>query len=114
MWPGSKLPRKGCANMRSILVALRALVYSRARSKGCWLGSRFRVTFATLEPGACTEAVDRVSVLIFIVGVVDVQLVCSRRRELLACAEISKRQRRGQPTSGGGASRVSVGAGRKN
>lgn len=38
----------------------------------------------------------------------------SRRRELLGCAEISKRRGRGQPTSGGGASRVSVGAGRKN
>jgi len=64
--PGSKSPRKGCANMRSTLVALRALVYSRARSKGCRLGSRLRVTLTTSEPGACTDAVDRLSALIFI------------------------------------------------
>lgn len=79
--PGSKLPRKGCANMRSTFVALRALVYSRARSNGCWLGSRFRVTLETLDPGACVEAVDRLRALIFIVLVVAVQVVQSRRRE---------------------------------
>lgn len=69
-WPGSKSPRKGCANMRSTFVALRALVYSRARSNGCRLGSRFLVTLATLEPGAWVDAVDRLRALIFMVVVV--------------------------------------------
>jgi hypothetical protein len=64
-WPGSKSPTKGFANMRSILVAFSARVYSRARSKGCCLGSRLRVTFATLEPGACAAEADRLRALIF-------------------------------------------------
>jgi len=68
-WPGSKLARNGCANMRSNFVALRALVYSRARSKGCKLGSRLRVCLATFDPGACVDAADLLRALIFILSV---------------------------------------------
>lgn len=73
---------KGAANILSILVALRARVYSRARSKGCKAGSKKRVyqrkspasideilyiprlrgCFAS-DPGAWIEA--RLSALIF-------------------------------------------------
>lgn len=67
--PGVKSARNGFANMRSIFVAFRARVYSRARSNGCWLGSRFRVSLFTLEPGACADEADRDNALIFIVGV---------------------------------------------
>lgn len=38
---------KGLANTRSNFAALTALVYSRARSKGCSVGSRFRCTCIT-------------------------------------------------------------------
>lgn len=38
----SKLPTKGCANMRSILAALRARMRSRCLANGCTLGSKFR------------------------------------------------------------------------
>lgn len=78
-WPGSKSPRKGCANMRSTFVAFRALVYSRARSNGWRLGSKFLVTLATLEPGACVEAVDRLRALIFIFVVVQLSTVAAAK-----------------------------------
>ena len=114
-WPGSKLPRKGCANMRSTLVALRALVYSRARSNGClstesvqvaWqfghcaahrFGSKFLVTFATFEPGAWVEAVDRLSALIFILAYRGCLRCETRRRELSCGSSRFREARRGQP-----------------
>ena len=64
--PGSKSPRNGCANMRSSFVAFKARVYSRARSKGCWVGSRFLVSLLTLEPGAWADEAGLESALIFI------------------------------------------------
>jgi hypothetical protein len=79
--------------MRSILVALSARVYSRARSKGCWVGSRLRVTFATLDPGACAEEADRLRALIFILRSFDVAICsCAGSRELLQDAQKFERQ----------------------
>ena len=52
--------------MRSSFVAFKARVYSRARSKGCWVGSRFLVSLLTLEPGAWADEAGRESALIFI------------------------------------------------
>lgn len=40
----SKAPIKGLANILSIFAAFKALVLSRAREKGCILGSRLRET----------------------------------------------------------------------
>lgn len=51
--------------MRSNFTAFRALVYSRARSKGCCAGSRFRLCFVTVVPGACCDDAERDSALIF-------------------------------------------------
>jgi hypothetical protein len=84
-WPGSKLARNGCANMRSNFVALRALVYSRARSKGCKLGSRLRVCLATFDPGACVDAADLLRALIFILSV---EVLRSQLRSAAVAQEI--------------------------
>src|SRR5271154_3051661 len=51
--------------MRSSFVAFRARVYSRALSKGCCAGSRFRGCRATFEPGVCCDAAGRDSTLTF-------------------------------------------------
>ena len=51
--------------MRSIFVAFRALVYSRARSKGWSAGSRLRVWRCTEVPGVCCCDAVRVRAFIF-------------------------------------------------
>lgn len=84
-WPGSKLARNGWANMRSSFVALRALVYSLARSKGCRLGSRLRVCLATFDPGACVDAADLLRALIFILSI---KVLRSRLRFAAVAREI--------------------------
>jgi hypothetical protein len=59
-WPLPSCATKGLANSRSSLTALRARVYSLARSNGCSSGLRFRGALATSEPAGCTAGLDRV------------------------------------------------------
>jgi len=66
--PGSKLARKGAANIRSNLVAFNALVYSLARSKGCKFGSRFLDNRVALDPAAWTEDAGLLKALIFMIA----------------------------------------------
>lgn len=58
-------------------------MYSLARSKGCKLGSRFRVCLATFDPGACADAADLLRALIFILRVeVRVTILAAGAREI--------------------------------
>lgn len=66
--PAQHVPTRGLANILSSLVAVSARVYSRALSKGCRAGSRFRKTLTTSPLHSLVKASsDRLSVLIFMV-----------------------------------------------
>jgi hypothetical protein len=61
-------------------------------------GSKFLVTFATFDPGACVDAVDRLSALIFISGYRGGLYAKTRRRELSCGPSRFPEAGRGQPT----------------
>ena len=63
-WPVPSDPNRGLANIRSILAAVTARVYSRARAMGWWSGSRLRCCLRR-SPEFCrsVEAAERLKAL---------------------------------------------------